>query len=350
MKRCSTSAKRGKRMQHPDEGIIHAWLDGALSAEESTALDAHVASCPECSAAVAEARGLIAASSRIVSALDIVPGGVIPARKPVARPWYTSTQLRAAAAVLFIAGTSFVLFRSREGETLSTVSQRVMADQPAPAMAESDAAIPSPAEPPAAAGAVATAPARKAEIARAKTTERARTDAVADAAVANTEAAQSAAEAALPPAPAPAPATMAAPAPAVAVSSDTAALSRRSVLASPVVVTGAAAGELTSDLRILAVDSSASTRVTLYRIASGAEVTLVEREPISAKAAESRERRFDAVQTSAPEMRVSAQAESGLPVQSISWTDPRTRREYVLSGRVSKETLEEVKKKLLEKP
>ena len=112
-------------MQHPEEGTIHAWLDGELSAEDSSALEAHAAACAECSAKVAEARGLIAASSRIVSALDIVPGGVIPAAKPVRRPWYASTQLRAAAAVLIVAGASALVMRNggqRAMENAVTVS------------------------------------------------------------------------------------------------------------------------------------------------------------------------------------------------------------------------------------
>jgi anti-sigma factor RsiW len=57
-------------MQHPDEGTIHSWLDGALSADETARVEAHVKDCPECAAAVAEARGFIAASSRILTALD----------------------------------------------------------------------------------------------------------------------------------------------------------------------------------------------------------------------------------------------------------------------------------------
>lgn len=65
-------------MEHIDEGTIHAWLDGALPADEGARIEAHVASCALCASAVAEARGLIAASSRILSALDDVPGGVIP--------------------------------------------------------------------------------------------------------------------------------------------------------------------------------------------------------------------------------------------------------------------------------
>jgi anti-sigma factor RsiW len=65
--------------RHVDEGTMHAWLDGALPAGESNSVAAHVASCEQCAAAAAEARGLIAASTRILSALDDVPGDVVPA-------------------------------------------------------------------------------------------------------------------------------------------------------------------------------------------------------------------------------------------------------------------------------
>lgn len=65
-------------MEHLDEGTIHAWLDGALPDADGARVQSHVAGCAGCAAAVAEARGFIAASSRILSALDHVPGGVIP--------------------------------------------------------------------------------------------------------------------------------------------------------------------------------------------------------------------------------------------------------------------------------
>ena len=67
-------------MQHLDEGTIHAWLDGALPPLEAEQVAKHAAECTTCAAAVAEARGIIAGSARIVSALDDVPGGVIPGR------------------------------------------------------------------------------------------------------------------------------------------------------------------------------------------------------------------------------------------------------------------------------
>ena len=127
-------------MQHLDEGMIHAWLDGQLPRDEAAAVEAHVAECRPCADAVAEARGLIAASSRILTALDAVPRDVapkpitatdaalpegvlslrreappnvdsVPARAPVIIPvpraprrWFTAPTLAAAAAVVVAVG------------------------------------------------------------------------------------------------------------------------------------------------------------------------------------------------------------------------------------------------------
>lgn len=97
-------------MQHPDEGTIHAWIDGQLSPEQGSEITTHAAGCAECAAMVAEARGLVAASTRILTALDDVPRGVIPGVPDIApaqiarRHWYQRTDLRAAAALLFVVG------------------------------------------------------------------------------------------------------------------------------------------------------------------------------------------------------------------------------------------------------
>jgi hypothetical protein len=64
---------------HVDDGTIHAWLDGAFDEVNAHAVSVHVTACATCSAAVAEARGLLAGSSRILRALDDVPAGVVPA-------------------------------------------------------------------------------------------------------------------------------------------------------------------------------------------------------------------------------------------------------------------------------
>src|SRR5215217_6744598 len=83
MRRCrpTTGAapqEEGKDMQHLDEGTIHAWLDGQLPQDEAAAAEAHVADCRPCADAVAEARGFIAASSRILMSLDGAPRDVAP--------------------------------------------------------------------------------------------------------------------------------------------------------------------------------------------------------------------------------------------------------------------------------
>jgi hypothetical protein len=130
-------------MQHPDEGMIHAWLDGELSEDQANEISTHLGECPACAASVAEARGLIAASTRILTALDDVPRGVT-SREPAVlestapallpsrdRRWYDRTDVRAAAAVLFVAGASLVLVRTRApqpaGEMMTMAAERAKA-------------------------------------------------------------------------------------------------------------------------------------------------------------------------------------------------------------------------------
>lgn len=114
-------------MQHLDEGTIHAWLDGELPEAERASAEAHVAQCPECAAAVAEARGFIAASSRILTALDAVPGGVMPAAqaKAPARRFMVPRVWMAAAAVLVLGIGAVIATRSpREDAALRVAETR----------------------------------------------------------------------------------------------------------------------------------------------------------------------------------------------------------------------------------
>lgn len=118
-------------MQHLDEGTIHAWLDGALSTAEASRVEQHVAQCAECADMVADARGLIAGASRIVSALDVVPGGVIPkpgAAAPTRSAWRALrlSPLRAAlAATLMIAAASLLVVRADRKEIAESASDTV---------------------------------------------------------------------------------------------------------------------------------------------------------------------------------------------------------------------------------
>lgn len=115
-------------MNHIDEGTIHAWLDGALDATQSREIDAHVAQCSVCAAAVAEARGFVAGASRILLALDDVPAGVTPKRAPVPRrqwraaPWVTGI---AAALVLAIGITTWNRDQSAPAEMARSIDSAV---------------------------------------------------------------------------------------------------------------------------------------------------------------------------------------------------------------------------------
>ena len=147
-------------MQHPDEGTIHAWLDGALNAGDARAFEAHVAECVQCAAAVTEARGLLAASSRILSALDSVPGGVLPAIEPgtgsdervipIGRsPRWRSPGWRAAAAIVLVGSVSWLATRSvgdRAERNLSSPAEvssaAVSSPTPKSARAEADSIAP----------------------------------------------------------------------------------------------------------------------------------------------------------------------------------------------------------------
>jgi hypothetical protein len=159
---------------HPDEGMIHAWLDDALEPAEAARIAEHLRGCAECSARVAEARGLIAGASRIIGALDDVPAGARPAWSqagvvsgdastapagPAARPGDNSlwrrlrvTPARSAIAATLIVALGITLTRQRTAvespELARTASAPVMApiaaraDSPASAGATEGNAVP----------------------------------------------------------------------------------------------------------------------------------------------------------------------------------------------------------------
>ncbi len=129
---------------HLDEGTVHAWLDGMYDEEATAQVAAHIQGCASCSAMVAEARGLLAGSSRILALLDGAADSVVPgvnalrtagrvtgssgrdaragigSTRRIGRPWWYST---AAAAVLVLAVGISVWRRGGEQAANRTADQ-----------------------------------------------------------------------------------------------------------------------------------------------------------------------------------------------------------------------------------
>lgn len=150
--------------QHPEEGTLHAYIDGELSPAETAELELHVDECAQCAAALAEARGLVAAASRVITTLDAAPSSAVtpaaavasapaaPSRRAVRPSVFRVPYARAAALLLLVGGTAFVFDRTGAfGRGSSAQTESVTAD----AAAESDLAATAPAETPTTA---ATAP------------------------------------------------------------------------------------------------------------------------------------------------------------------------------------------------
>ncbi len=130
----SNDARMRDRADGIDDGMIHEWLDGELDSAKAAELEALVTLSPVFAARVAEARGLLAASSRILLALDELPGNVLPkatearpivrpVAQPVAHPVAQSMARRWSArrwtgiAALLMVGVTGVVIARREPET-----------------------------------------------------------------------------------------------------------------------------------------------------------------------------------------------------------------------------------------
>ncbi len=347
-------------MQHPDEGTIHTWLDGELTPAGAAELETHIAECSECAAAVAEARGFIAGSSRIVSALDIVPGDVIPVEAPLAlrrkQSWYNTAQFRAAAAVLFVAGASVILLRSGEEAKMASVMDSRAAETaamespaPQPVVAEQDVRALKVAD-----QAKDEASAAKAQGAPGVGSEAtaARESAEDDKRNFNGGQAQRVPVTTAPVAPAPS-------APRSAATASERMRADRSQL-SQVVVTGVAAAPAPAaasaqppiaPLRVVRADTAGTTVRTTFEVSAGVEVILTETRAIDASSASTPQRQV-AVPLSKTSARLpsprspSAPVADAVGVDSISWVSPVSGRSYVLIGPLSKEQLTVLRSRL----
>lgn len=329
-------------MQHPDEGMINTWLDGELSSEEASAIETHLAECPECSAMVAEARGLIAGASRIVSALDMVPAGVIPVVTPHRRRWYVSPQFRAAAAVAIVAGASLLVMNGREKTSIGSImtTKAPVALEPAPqnpverdVAAVPQAPAPSPSRPPSTSSPVAQTVPPKADAA---TTGAAKPLA---GRIAGVRPETNAFE--------------------VKIDSQERRLrapvaqdeARKGLLGG--VARGVEGGSSFPEYRKVRTDSTESGTRTVFELSPGVQVTLFDATPTPANAQAMRQKSGTAKMsvpataappTAAPEASRPDTVQS-VPINTISWTDKRGHL-MTLSGRVSTLQLELLRQQL----
>jgi anti-sigma factor RsiW len=391
-------------MQHPDEGTIHSWLDGALSADEAARVEAHVKDCPECAAAVAEARGFIAASSRILTALDNAPRGVIPAAAPKKR--VDPIVWRVAATLLVVAGGTFVVLRNggREAPIHAIndnvgVSDAVTAVAPAASdssmtiassaanktetttlMAKPAGPTKSPGNPP---RAEAGGSAQNVFTGKAAAKLGATDMSITNGNPAATAASSVAAPAAAPPSQAKPPvALLGRMTPRSANTADAGASAFRAL--TPVPAGSVAALDAASErqtLKIVGTGRQIGARTTLYEVAPGDTVTLTEimsvqldgvvvtgasttrtaDQPAGKSAPAQATKSAVAPTVSAPDSQVALQSALSASAQiarsrenvqvsngvtTISWTDPVTRNMMKLSGRMSPVRLQQVKTKI----
>jgi len=360
-------------MQHLDDGMIHAWLDGELPPAEAEQIEAHTRECAECAQRVAEARGLIAASTRILTALDNVPSGVVPAATiPIAparrRRWYDRTDLRAAAAVLFIAGASLVALRAGRSknaslETIartesSPLASAVILDSALPTTAEASKVTETPhAKPKPEARRMAESP-PAVSLKTVPSTSNAfgsmrATDEVASSKVAEARAAVQSATAAAPP---------------QVMQRIAGVAARKSAANEPRALAGVVGGVAGSEavglgrveghvadtagkavasasLRVLSTDSTAAARHVVYEVSPGIQVTLAD-SLTSVAAEKDLKLRDKTVAAPAPAIAPTAvMTTAKSPINTISWSDGN--HHYTLSGSLSVRELEAIKPRII---
>lgn len=101
-------------MSHTDDGTLHAYLDGELSAREAVELEQHVAGCADCRARLEEARALIKRAGSLL-ALAAPPARAAPPWPPATaalRRWRRhGVPLAWAATAVLALGTAWYVSR-----------------------------------------------------------------------------------------------------------------------------------------------------------------------------------------------------------------------------------------------
>jgi hypothetical protein len=150
-------------MRHIDEGILHAYLDGAIDALAGTGalpasvtqagVEAHVAACPDCRALLDAARAGRAGADAIlrdagVATIDVPPFEFVArGRVPAAPRRRAALPLAWAASVMLALGAGWWGSETWRMDRAASAAADTDAAQAAPAAARAEAAITVPTEP-----------------------------------------------------------------------------------------------------------------------------------------------------------------------------------------------------------
>ncbi|MCU0621896.1 MAG: zf-HC2 domain-containing protein [Gemmatimonadales bacterium] len=124
-------------MSHPDEGLLHELLDGALALPARTELERHLTGCADCRARLAEAQAERREADRLVAALPLEPAAVRPLRpppppRPAPRGGLDYRWLGLAASALLVVGVGYAALRPRLSPPTATTPDDAVAPAAAP--------------------------------------------------------------------------------------------------------------------------------------------------------------------------------------------------------------------------
>ena len=123
-------------MSHPDDGQLHALVDGELFPADAAAIELHARTCEPCRARLDEARMLLGESDRIVARLDLEPRHAPAARG--ARNGFDHRVLGLAASALLVVTVGYLAVRpgrTAPARPLDSVSRDAETAAPAPSAA-----------------------------------------------------------------------------------------------------------------------------------------------------------------------------------------------------------------------
>ncbi len=139
-------------MQHPDDGTLHALLDGEIPSGELPAVQAHLDRCDACRARLDEARAFAAEADGLIVAIEVPDAPGVAARPAAPRPTARPVRSLAWAASLVAAvalGWAARGLRVAPADPASSTVQLAVEDAvpPAPASRPAEQAPPAGAPP-----------------------------------------------------------------------------------------------------------------------------------------------------------------------------------------------------------